>query len=77
MSSGWGEGFRGVIHTVKRCGKQADIIVMIPVHAGNPDEYLVRFDGPTWGTIDNRSKRFKTLEAAKVYALQVLFGGAP
>jgi hypothetical protein len=65
----------GVVHTIRRCGKQADIIVMVPVHAGNADEYMVRFDGPEWGTVDNRSQRFKTLDAAKLYATRVLFGG--
>lgn len=66
----------GVIHTLKVADKQADIIVMAAVHVGNANEYLVRFDGPNWGTVDNRQRRFKTLDAAKLYATQILFGGA-
>jgi len=80
MSRGWGDGSRaGVIHTLKVGGKQADIIVMVPVHAGNPDEYLVRFDGPRWDTLDRiegMMRRFKCLDAAKIYAIKVLFGGS-
>jgi len=61
----------GVIHTLKVADRQAVIILMIPVHAGNDNEYLVRFDNKIVG---QHHKRFKTLDAAKLYATQMLFG---
>jgi hypothetical protein len=66
----------GVIHTLKVADKQAVIILIAPVRAGNDNEYMVRFDGPHWDTWSTAShKRFKTLDAAKLYATRVLFGG--
>jgi len=64
----------GPIHTLKVGNKQVDIIVLVPVHAGNPDEYLVRFNGPHWTSVTSR--RFKCLDTAKIYAIKVLFGGS-
>jgi hypothetical protein len=67
------------VETIVLGNKSASIIVLVPVNPHRGNQYLVQFNVARRDMefLRERDRRFATREAARVYALQILFGGKP